>query len=146
MENAKIFLFTRWISTCYADEHLDNKMRHTSSECFDASAAMSVLNKEDGHWWKKQLEHFNDVVWPNYIENGSAINAKEFLKDIKNDVIILHRSDLRSMENDISFDDLKLGDFPLDILKDAIKYKIILFIDNQMKDKLKILKHGSQKE
>jgi hypothetical protein len=27
MEEVKIFLFARWIETCYADEHLDNEMK-----------------------------------------------------------------------------------------------------------------------
>ena len=83
MKSAKTLLFARWISTCYADEHLDEKKRYTDNENFDKSTAISVLNREDGYWWKKQFEHFNDVVWSNYLKNGSAKSAKEFLKDIK---------------------------------------------------------------
>ena len=38
--------------------------------------------RENGNWWKEQLKHFNEVVYPNYKENGSAENANEFLIDI----------------------------------------------------------------
>jgi hypothetical protein len=42
-------VFARWIATCYADEHLDEKMRYTDNEDFDSTTAMSVLNRETGH-------------------------------------------------------------------------------------------------
>lgn len=83
-ENIKMNLFARWISICYADEHLDEKMRYQGDCGFDSSSAMSVLNRENGIWWKKQLEHFNNVVYPNYKKNGSVKSANEFLKDISN--------------------------------------------------------------
>jgi hypothetical protein len=60
-------LFARWVSTCYADEHLDEEMRHTSDENFDESTAMSVLNRESGKWWKEKLDYFNTKVYPNYM-------------------------------------------------------------------------------
>lgn len=83
--NIKMFLFARWISTCYADELLDSKMRYTTNEDFDRTTAMSALNRESGEWWKEQLKYFNMVVYPNYIKNGSAQNCKEFLEKYKND-------------------------------------------------------------
>jgi len=73
-----MFLFARWIATCYADEYLDDKMRYTDNEDFDTTTAMSVLNRESGNWYKEQLKHFNDVVYPNYVKNGSVDNAKVF--------------------------------------------------------------------
>jgi len=79
MDNVKMFLFARWIATCYADEHVDHKMRYTDNMDFDSSTAMSVLNMESGLWYKEQLKHFNDVVYPNYVKNGSVKSAKEFL-------------------------------------------------------------------
>ena len=79
-ENVKMFLFARWISTCYADTHLDSEKRSQHDIGFNASEAMSVLNREDGHWYKKQLEYFNQHVYPNYIKNGSKENAENFLK------------------------------------------------------------------
>ena len=72
MTNTKMFLFVRWIATCYADDYLDEKMRHTSNKDFDSSTAMCVLNRETGHWYKKQLKHFNKVVYPNYIKNKTV--------------------------------------------------------------------------
>ena len=78
MDEVKMFLFARWIATCYADEHLDDKMRYIDNEDFDATTAMSVLNRESGNWYKEQLKHFNDVVYPNYVKNGSVDNAKAF--------------------------------------------------------------------
>ena len=40
--------------------------------------SISVLNRETGYWYKEQLKHFNDVVYPNYIENGTVENTKQF--------------------------------------------------------------------
>lgn len=77
----KMFLFARWIATCYADTHLDEKKRSEHDKGFNQSNSMSVLNREDGYWYKKQLEHFENVVWPNYIENGSVQDTQEFLND-----------------------------------------------------------------
>jgi len=57
MENVKMFLFARWIAISYADEHLDDKMRYVDNKNFDESTAISVLNKENGNWWKAQLKH-----------------------------------------------------------------------------------------
>jgi len=79
-ENVKMFLFGRWISTCYADDYLDEKLRHTSNFEFDSSTALSILNRENGEWWKEQLIYFNETVYPNYIKNGTVKNTKEFLK------------------------------------------------------------------
>jgi hypothetical protein len=53
-------------------------MRYTDNEDFDGTTAMSVLNRESGNWYKEQLKHFNDVVYPNYVKNGSVDNAKAF--------------------------------------------------------------------
>jgi hypothetical protein len=78
-----MFLFARWISTCYADEHIDEQLRYVDNPDFDSSTAMSVLNREDGEWWKKQLIHFNEVVYPNYLENGSVKNTEDFLSEVK---------------------------------------------------------------
>lgn len=79
-ERVKMFLFARWISTCYADTHLDENKKCEHDEGFKASESISVLNREDGYWWKKQLKHFNDVVYPNYIKNGTVDNANKFLQ------------------------------------------------------------------
>ena len=73
-----MFLFARWIATCYADTHLDSKMKCEHDEGFNSSEAISVLNRETGYWYKEQLIHFNDVVYPNYIENGTVENTKQF--------------------------------------------------------------------
>ncbi len=43
MEDVKMMLFARWLSTCYADEHLDDKMRYTDNPDFDRTTAMSGL-------------------------------------------------------------------------------------------------------
>ena len=51
--NTKMFLFGKWIT-----------------------------QKDNDVLLKKQLKHFNEVVYPNYKENGSAEYANEFLKDI----------------------------------------------------------------
>jgi len=82
MTNVKMFLFARWIATCYADTHLDEKMKCEHDEGFDESDSISVLNRETGRWYKKQLKHFNKVVYPNYIKNKTVKVTKEFLIDM----------------------------------------------------------------
>jgi len=80
MEKVKMFLFARWISTCYADTHLDEKMLCEHNKGFNNSEAISVLNRENGYWYKEQLEYFNNVVYPNYKKNGTVDNTIKFLK------------------------------------------------------------------
>lgn len=82
-ERIKMFLFARWISTCYADSHLDENMKCEHDVGFNPGEAISVLNRESGFWWQEQLEHFEKVVYPNYIKNGSVDNVKKFLKNGK---------------------------------------------------------------
>ena len=82
--NVKMFLFARWISTCYAYEHMDENNRSQYDEGYDRSIAISVLNREDGSWWRDKLRHFNSVVYPNYLKNGSVKNTELFLS-IKKD-------------------------------------------------------------
>lgn len=77
-----MFLFARWISICYADTHIDESGKSQHDEGFNPYNALSVLNRENGFWWKTQLKHFNEVVYPNYVKNGSLKNAEEFLKDL----------------------------------------------------------------
>lgn len=78
LTNVKMFLFARWISLCYADTHLDNNMISEHEPGFNKQQALSVLNKQDGNWYKKQLNYFNKTVYPNYIKNGSVEEAKKF--------------------------------------------------------------------
>lgn len=78
---AKMFLFARWISISYADSHLDEAGKSENDRGFRSEEGISVLNRETGHWYKKQLDYFNKIVWPNYIENGSAKETRDFLED-----------------------------------------------------------------
>jgi len=82
-EKTKMFLFARWISMIYADEHLDDNMKYQGDPDFNPKEGMSVLNRESGNWWLEQLNHFNDVVFPNYIKNGSFEDTKDFIKKNK---------------------------------------------------------------
>lgn len=79
-ERVKMFLFARWISTSYADEHMDNNGKSQHESGFNKSNYMSVLNRESGDWYKKQLDYFEKTVYPNYVKNGSVSNAEKFLK------------------------------------------------------------------
>ena len=81
MEDVKMFLFARWLATNYADAHVDHMMRSQHEEGFDVTQAISVLNRESGYWYKKQLKYFNETVYDNYIKNGSVKDAKQFLID-----------------------------------------------------------------
>ena len=62
-----MFLFARWMATCYADVHT-----HYDS--------LSVLNEEDGYWYKDKLRHFKEVVYPNYEKNGTVRDTEILLK------------------------------------------------------------------
>ena len=66
--------------TCYADTHVDKKMLSGHDFGFNDSEAISVLNRENGNWWKKQLNHFNKVVYPNLIKNKTVEDTEKFLK------------------------------------------------------------------
>lgn len=78
MDEVKMFLFARWIATCYADSHLDSEMKCDHDFGFKESESLSVLNRETGHWYKQQLNHFNNIVYPNYIKNGTVEETKKF--------------------------------------------------------------------
>lgn len=78
-EDVKAFMFARWITTCYGSELLDDEGVHSSEELFNPKTAGSLLNKSKGIWWKEQLKHFNEVVWPNYVKNGSVKATEDFL-------------------------------------------------------------------
>lgn len=80
LNKTESFLFARWIATCYADEHLDSSMKDQHTYGFNEMDSMSVLNRESGIWWKKQLEHFYAIVLPNYKKNGSFKNTRDFLQ------------------------------------------------------------------
>ncbi len=79
MERIKMFLFARWIATCYADEHMDNNGKSQHDYGYNPVEAMSVLNRESGFWWQDQLEHFEKVIYPNLLKNGGVANVKDFL-------------------------------------------------------------------
>lgn len=83
MDDVKMFLFARWISTCYADEHLDEEMRHSTEKGYDSKTAISVLNRKNGYWYKEKIKYFNDVIYPNYIKNGTVDNANDFFNTCK---------------------------------------------------------------
>lgn len=78
---AKMFLFGRWMATCYADTHMDNNGRCEHDYGFDEHNAMSVLNRTGGDWWKDKVTEFNNVVLPNYKKNGSYKDALNFFKE-----------------------------------------------------------------
>ena len=77
--NSKMFLFSRWLATCYADEHVDGDMKSQHDFGYNSYDSMSVLNRETGYWYMDQIKHFNKVVYPNYIKNGAVKDATEFL-------------------------------------------------------------------
>lgn len=79
-EKVKMYLFARWIATCYADTHMDDNGKTEHDIGFNPRRAISVLNMENGEWYKTQLKHFNEVVYPNYVKNDSVKVATKFLK------------------------------------------------------------------
>lgn len=60
--HTKMLLFARWITTQYGTPEYN-------------------VNGFDGSWWKEQLNHFNAVVYPNMLKNGSVDNTKTFLTE-----------------------------------------------------------------
>lgn len=77
-----MFLFCRWMATCYSDVMVDNNMLIKSDKRFNDDKSMSLLLRETGYWYKEQLKHFNEVVYPNYVKNGSVREAELFLMDL----------------------------------------------------------------
>lgn len=78
-----MFLFARWMATQYADEHIDSEGRSAQDFNFHPEDGMSVLNRENGEWWKKELKHFMDVVYPKYEKNGSIEETFEYIHGYK---------------------------------------------------------------
>jgi hypothetical protein len=66
----KALWFARWISMCYADTFVgkdrmdDGSLKWLPYE----NGGMTVLNMEDGHWYAKQLVHFEETVFPNWLK------------------------------------------------------------------------------
>ena len=83
MDKVKMFLFARWMATEYADEHCDDKMVSQHEPEFNPEESMCVLNREKGEWWKKELKHFMDVVYPNYEKNGDVEETYEYIHGYK---------------------------------------------------------------
>jgi len=79
LREAKMMMFARWISTCYADSHIDSNGKSEADYGFNFSSAMSVLNRKDGKWWKDQLKHFETTVYPNYRKQDMVKKYVEFL-------------------------------------------------------------------
>jgi len=69
MEDVKMFLFARWMATCYAETTLNNLPEE-----------LSVLNIESGTWWKERLKYFNNIVYPNYLINKTVEKTSNFLQ------------------------------------------------------------------
>lgn len=65
-EDVKMFLFSRWISVSYADTR-------------DRKYGISVLNTENGNWYKDKLNYFNEKIYPEYVKNGTVDQTIEFL-------------------------------------------------------------------
>ena len=63
----------------YADEHLDSMMRNITDDDFNENTALSVLNREDGEWYKGRLEHFKIYIYPNYENNGTVLKTMQFI-------------------------------------------------------------------
>jgi hypothetical protein len=57
-ERVKMFMFARWITTNYSNED---------------------LNKADTDWWAEQLNYFNNIIYPEYLSNGSVEETRYFL-------------------------------------------------------------------
>lgn len=61
-EKSKMFLFARWIATCYSSYE---------------------LNHENGRWWINTIKHFELEVFPNYIESGLYDETLEYIERIE---------------------------------------------------------------
>ena len=66
IEDVKMFLFSRWISISYAETR-------------DIKYGISVLNTENGNWYKDKLNYFNERIYPEYLKNGIVKHTEEFL-------------------------------------------------------------------
>lgn len=70
-EQVKMVLFARWMATQFDGQ---------------------IMMKEDSFWYRRQVIHFNEVVYPNYIKNGSV---KDHIDGFKN------TDDIKGVINDL---------------------------------------------
>jgi len=70
-EDIKILLFARWLMICYSYQEISG---------------------ENSYWYKQQVEHFNLVVYPEYVKNGTVEEHRKLfegcgkLRDAFNDL------------------------------------------------------------
>jgi hypothetical protein len=74
MNNTKILLFARWISTCYADTHLDSEKRCEHDKDFESTDA-------------------------SYLKNETVINMERFLNHNKTFTLDFIIKELENCEN-----------------------------------------------
>lgn len=60
MDYVKMFMFARWIAAEYE----------------------GILNSQEGPWWVEQLNHFEAIVYPEYIRNGSVEETRVYLTNL----------------------------------------------------------------
>jgi hypothetical protein len=53
-------MFARWIATQYE----------------------GILNSQEGPWWVEQLNHFEAIVYPEYIRNGNVEETRLYLTNL----------------------------------------------------------------
>lgn len=81
----KSLWFARWISMCYADTFVDSKKRRADGSLVGLSpekGGISVLNAESGKWWTDQLAHFENQVFPQWLEKSKEIKDLTTTLDI----------------------------------------------------------------
>jgi ribosomal protein L40E len=60
-DRVKMTLFAKWMAIHYSSQQ---------------------LNSSGGNWWALRLKHFVDDVYPNYLENKSYYETKEYFEKL----------------------------------------------------------------
>jgi hypothetical protein len=102
----KSLWFARWISMCYADTFVEHGKRLADGSLKglpQEKGGISVLNAENGEWYAKQLAHFEDVVYPNWLKKSKEIG------DLDDSILIIekankdHREEKRKRKEDPNY-------------------------------------------
>jgi ribA/ribD-fused uncharacterized protein len=101
MNDLKVFWFARWIAMCYADTFVMERDGELVPS--DGKEGNSVLNMEDGQWYAKQFAHFENQVFPLWLESSRERNELQKTLQIINFAFDEYKEEQEMRENDPNY-------------------------------------------
>ncbi len=102
----KSLWFGRWISMCYADTFVDSKTRRADGSLAGLppeKGGISVLNAESGKWWADQLAHFENQVFPQWLEKAKEVQDLDPTLEIINFSEKEYKDERRKIKEDPNY-------------------------------------------